>query len=311
MKTIPLSMLIAKCPACSSSNIHNHSPYRIGQKGGNYFPADYQLLICLNCGLWFKDNLPSEECLKHYYNSLCVEVSSWNYSERLPHERRLDKILSKLPNTSKVLDVGCWTGRLLASHYPRLDVYGIEPNASAALVAKQNGLHILSSEVTENLPSLGSFDCITMIDVFEHLRQPMETLKYLVSALSPSGKLLIVTGQTDCLPVTLAGSSYWYFSCADHLVFLNRNFANWLQEKMPEVKVNYYTIRHFDFKLSQFLYEFVWLLSWRFLSPHSPFPKPALHQLPGFKRFDRLGNPLVCGMWKDHAIVEIIKFLYQ
>lgn len=295
------------CPACLSTHINPLSSCRFLQKEGSYLPNDYKLLACSTCGLWFKDNLPSKECLKNHYNSLCVEVSSWNYSERLPHERKLDKILSQLPNTSKVLDVGCWTGRLLTPHHPRLKIYGIEPNASAALVAKQNGLHILSSEVTENLPSLGSFDCITMVDVFEHLRQPMETLKHLVSALSPSGKLLIVTGQTDCLPVTLAGSSYWYFSCADHLVFLNRDFANWLQEKIPEVKVNYYTIRHFDFQISQFLYECAWLLSWRFLSPHSPFPKPALHQLPGFKRFDRLRKPLVCGMWKDHALVEIKK----
>jgi SAM-dependent methyltransferase len=300
-------MSLTTCPACLSSHIIPFSPYRFGQKGGDYLPTDYQLLVCSTCGLWFKDDLPSEERLKHHYESLDVEVSHWNYSERLPHERKLDEILSHLPDNSRVLDIGCWTGRLLAPHYPRLKVYGIEPNASAATVAKENGLHILGAEVKDNLSSLGSFDCITMVDVFEHLRAPMQTLSYLVSALLPNGRLLIVTGRTDCFPVWLIGSSYWYFCCSDHLVFLNRRFANWLQENMLEVKVNYYPIRHFDFKLSQFLYEFSWLISWRFFSPHSPFPKHILHQLPGLKRFERLRDPLVCGMWKDHALIEIIR----
>jgi YgiT-type zinc finger domain-containing protein len=294
-----------KCPACSSSHTNPVSNYRFWQKGSSYLLTDYQMLVCSTCGLWFKDNLPSKETLKRHYESLNVEVDPWNYSGRLPHEQKLDEILNKLPDGSKVLDVGSWTGRLLASHHPRLKVYGIEPNASAATVAKQKGLHILGSEVTENLSSFDSFDCITMVDVFEHLREPMETLGCLVSALAPGGKLLIVTGQTDCFPVSLAGASYWYFSCSDHLVFLNRRFAGWLQEKMPEVKVDYSSIRHFDFQPSQFFYEFAWLLCWRFLSPHSPFLKLSLHQLPGFKRFERLRDTLVCGMWKDHALIQI------
>jgi len=296
-----------RCPACLSSQINPISPYRFWQKGDNYLPTDYQLLVCSKCGLWFKDNIPSDRYLRYHYESLNVEANPWNYSERLPHERKLDEMLHKLPDGSKVLDVGCWTGRLLASHHPRLKVYGIEPNASAATVAKQNSLHILGSEVTENLSSLGALDCITIVDVFEHLREPMQTLSCLVSALAPSGKLLIVTGRTDCLPVWLAGTSYWYFSCSDHLIFLNRRFTSWLQEKIPEVKVKYFPLRHFDFRWSKFLYEFAWLLCWRLLSPHSPFLKPALHRLPGFKRFERLRDPLLCGMWKDHALVEISK----
>jgi SAM-dependent methyltransferase len=294
-----------KCPACSSSRTNPVSNYRFWQKGSSYLPTDYQMLVCSTCGLWFKDNLPSEESLKRHYESLNVEVDPWNYSERFPHERRLDEILQKLPDGSKVLDVGCWTGRLLSPHHPRLQVYGIEPNASAATVAQQNGLNILGSAVTENLSSLGAFDCITMVDVFEHLREPMETLGYLASALAPGGRLLIVTGRTDCFPIWLVGSSYWYFLYSDHLVFLNRRFASWLQEKMPEVKIDYSSIRHFDFQWSRFFYEFSWLLSWRFLSPHSPFRKLPLHQLPGCQRLKNLKEPLWCHMWKDHTLIQI------
>ncbi len=301
--------MILLCPACSSTKIKSHSSYRLRQKSNDYLAVDYQLLICNNCGLWFKDNIPSEELLKLHYERLVAEVSPWNYASRLPHEQKLDNILSTLLNDSKVLDVGCWTGRLLSTHYPRLKVYGIEPNSSAAKIAQENGLHILGSEVTESLSSFGSFDCITMVDVFEHLREPMKILNCLLSVLSPGGRLLIVTGRTDCFPVWLAGSSYWYFLCPQHLVFLNKRFCHWFQENKPEIKVSYMPIRHFDFQLPRFFYELAWLVCWRFLSPHSPMLKPALYKLPGFKRFERLREPVMCHMWKDHILLEIKKTL--
>lgn len=294
-----------RCPACSCLDIQPQSPHRFGQRGGDFLPNNYQLLVCSNCGLWFKDNIPSKDSLKRHYDSLKVEVSLWNYFNRWPHEQKLDNILSKLADKSRVLDVGCWTGRLLTLHYPRLNLYGIEPNASAAAVAKQNGLQILDSEVTENLPLFGSFNCIIMVDVFEHLQEPMRILNCLFSALAPEGKLIIVTGRTDCFPIWFSGSTYWYFACADHLVFLNRRFAMWLQEKMPARKVNFLPVHHFYFEWTQYFYEFAWLLCWRFFSSQNLFAKSVLHHLPGFKKFARLREPLTCSVWKDHVIIEI------
>ncbi|MBR8835802.1 MAG: class I SAM-dependent methyltransferase [Stigonema ocellatum SAG 48.90 = DSM 106950] len=300
-------MSATQCPVCSSYYIRIHSHYRLKQNGDSDLPSDYQLLVCSTCGLWFKDNLLTEESLRHHYENIQVELSHWNYSERLPHEQKIDDILSKLPEASKVLDVGCWTGRLLTPHYPKLKVHGIELNTSAAAVARQNGLYILGSDVTEDLASFGPFDCITMVDVFEHLREPMKILSNLICALSQGGRLLIVTGRTDCLSIRLAGSTYWYFSCPEHLIFLNHKVANWLDKNMPNVRVCFKPIRHFKFKLSRFLFEFLWLICWRFLSPHSPFPKLTLYKLHWFKRFELLKEPVVCGMWKDHALFTIEK----
>jgi SAM-dependent methyltransferase len=294
-----------KCPACSSTNFTCHSPYRFKQAGSNHLPQDYQLLICSSCGLWFKDEIPSEESLKLHYEQL--EADHWSYGERLPHEQKLDEILSNLPDRSNVLDVGCWTGRLLSNHYPRLNVYGIEPNSLAAEIACESGLKILGSEVNENLFSLNTFDCITIVDVFEHLREPMKVVNHLTSALTPGGKLFIVTGRTDCFPVRMAGASYWYFLCPDHLIFLNKKFSEWLKANLLGFEIKYAPIRHFNFHWSKFIFELVWLLCWRFLSPHSPFWKPPLYKLPGMRRFERLKEPLFCEMWQDHAFIEIKK----
>ena len=292
------------CPACESKAVKAHSIGRVPQKS-EYLPSDYQLMVCSHCNLWFKDNIPSVTQLKQHYCDLNIDTSPWNYSDRGPHEQHLDTVLSTLPDQAKVLDIGCWTGRLLSYHFPRLQVYGIEPNSAAAHISEQSGLKILASEVTTELARFGLFDCITMVDVFEHLPNPIDTIKILISVLAVGGKILIVTGQTDCIPVWIIGSSYWYFTCPDHMIFLNQKFCDWLQQNFQNTNVSYQTIRHFPFHIRRFFYELVWLIAWRFGSPHNSLPKLALHKLPVLSRLDRLREPLVCTTWKDHALLKI------
>jgi SAM-dependent methyltransferase len=300
-------MKVHICPACQSKEIRPQSPYPFRQAGNVYLPDHYSLMVCNACNLWFKENIPSRESLKSHYEELSVESSSWDYSKRLPHEKKLDQVLSALPDNSRVLDVGCWTGRLLSLHYPRLEVYGIEPNLAAAKFAQDKGLKILGAEVTGDLALDGFFQCITMVDVFEHLPEPMPVIENLLNMLAPSGKLLIVTGRTDCFPVLLASSSYWYFSCSDHLIFINKKFSHWLEDRFIDIHVRYIPISHFDFQLSRFIFELNWLICWRFLSPNSPFPKPEIYNLPGFKSFQRLKETMVCSAWRDHTMLQIEK----
>ncbi len=79
-------------------------------------------------------------------------------------------------------------------------------------------------------------------------RQVLDIIYILISALSPGGQILIITGQTDYVPVWIAGSSYWYFSCPDHIVFLNQKFSHWLQQNFQSNNVCYFNIRHFSFQ---------------------------------------------------------------
>jgi len=294
------------CPACSSTHFKPRTPYPLQQYGaGTHLPTTYQLMACDECGLWFKNPMPSEEALREYYDGVAAETSPWNYGTRWPHERALDRLLAKMPDGSRVLDVGCWTGRLLSPHLPRLKTFGIEPNRTAARTAEKNGLQILGARIDESIQTNGSFDCITMVDLFEHLREPMKTLKLLVSSLAPGGILYLVTGRTNCTAVRLNGPSYWYFGCPDHLIFLNRRFVRWLGKTIKGVSVDFRDVRHFDFRWSAFFREIAWMMAWRFLSPHSPYKKIPLYRLPGFKRFERLREPMMCGSWNDHALVEI------
>lgn len=293
-----------QCPACGGDSARALTAQPLRTLGETSLSGVYGLLACDGCGLWFKYPLPTKGALDAHYGAMRAEGSAWNYGSRLPHERKIDSVLQVVPDGGKILDVGCWTGRLLAPHARRLRTFGIEPNHSAADIATAVGVEVLGTDA-DDLRNDRLFDVITMVDVFEHLLDPVGVVRRLVAALAPDGTLVVVSGRTDCTPVRLAGASYWYFGCADHLVFFNRRFANALGRMIPGTTVDFEPVRHFDFNWRQFGFELSWLLAWRFLSPHSPFPKPSLHRLPGAHRLARLKNPVVCGMWRDHAMLTL------
>lgn len=257
--------------------------------------------------MWFKSYANASLETKPYYNSLKLSQSNWDYQERLPHEIKLDLILESLPADSLVLDVGCWTGRLLSKH-THLQRFGLEPNNTTAQIAKEKGLKIIGEEVDDLDDSDYRFDLITMVDVFEHLTTPLNTIDKLIGYLKPNGKLLIVTGRTNCIPVYLAKSTYWYFSKhPDHLVFLNKKFVKWLSVRYPMCRISTTPIRHYKFNLKRFGFECLWLASWRFLNPNSPFKKMNLQKIGLFRNLYNVKEVTICTSWKDHYLVKIHK----
>ncbi len=295
------------CPACSSSRSRPVDNFSTTQPSTNFFPDSYTLHSCEDCGLWFKNYASVALNVQEYYNRLNLVSSNWNYPQKLPHEKKLDVLLSKLPDKARVLDVGCWTGRLLSSH-TNLQRFGIEPNDSSARIARENGLEIVGPGVDSLKESGQKYDLILLIDVFEHLPDPTGTIQTLTQCLELGGRLLIITGRANCIPVKLAGSTYWYFSTnPDHIIFLNKKFLNWLGLKYPSLKITAKGIRHYNFTLKRFSFELLWLTSWRFLNPNSPFKKTALQKAGIFKNLENVKEITMCTSWHDHYLVEIKK----
>lgn len=262
-------------------------------------PSHYKILICCNCNLYFKDFIPGDDELKRFYNSLGDQ--EWNYQHIHPPESYLIDILKSLPDKSDVLDVGCNTGRLLKNETERLNCYGVEINKAAATVAEQAGIKIIAEKVhNENLGE-EKFDLITLIDVFEHLNDPMPFLRQLVKALKPGGKLYIFTGRTDCLPSLICGSYNWYYKPAQHLIFLNSKFIRWYKRNNNGIRVSITSMRHFNSNLRARVYQISWLIAWRFFSPSSPYRIFAM------KKLARMKEPFMVTAWKDHVFFTIEK----
>ena len=105
-------------------------------------------------------------------------------------------LLRYVPPGSRVLDIGCATGRRGAwlREHLQCRVVGVEYNPEMVEVARTRCDEVHQANL-EELPELpqpdGSFDVLIFGDVLEHLRNPEQVLTYLQRYLSRGGRVLI------------------------------------------------------------------------------------------------------------------------
>ncbi|MGL4944089.1 MAG: methyltransferase domain-containing protein [Thermoguttaceae bacterium] len=97
-----------------------------------------------------------------------------------------------VPKNVRVLDIGCGQCETLGYHKNRgCEVYGVEVDESVKLVADRYGFHFENGLFDPNKYEPNFFDYVTMDQVFEHLVDPLQTLKEINTVLKPNGKLVI------------------------------------------------------------------------------------------------------------------------
>lgn len=91
----------------------------------------------------------------------------------------------------RILDVGCGDALLFGQLLERGDVEGVEPDA--ALVSSSNPhrrrIHITSFD--ESFLPGKQYDIILMLDVLEHICDPVRALRHALSLLSPEGTIIV------------------------------------------------------------------------------------------------------------------------
>lgn len=106
------------------------------------------------------------------------------------------KLLRFVPSGSRVLDIGCATGRRGAwlREHSQCQVVGVEIDPSMVAAARPRCDDVHQADI-EDLPALPypdeSFDILIFGDVLEHLKDPERVLVYLQRYLRPGGRVLI------------------------------------------------------------------------------------------------------------------------
>jgi len=100
---------------------------------------------------------------------------------------------SALPKDARILDLGCGTGGNLAMLAKFGEVIGAELDESAAALARERDVApIVRGKLPNDLPlDAGAFDCVTLLDVLEHIEDDRATLETVNTLLAPEGLLLI------------------------------------------------------------------------------------------------------------------------
>ncbi len=120
----------------------------------------------------------------------------------------------------RVLDVGCATGFFLeAARADGWDVFGVEPNPYMADFARHNGLEVRNEPIEAASFPDGFFDAVTLFEIIEHAKRPMEILRKVQRLLRPGGMLFVYTPNFDCAERLLLGPDAHFIWGSNHLTY--------------------------------------------------------------------------------------------
>lgn len=127
--------------------------------------------------------------------------------------------LEKLVSSRKILDIGCATGYFLDLARARgWQTFGIEISEYAATEANKRG-H--SAQVSADLKNVqfAELDAITMWDVAEHLRDPLDYFARVNKILKSGGALAINTVDKSSFWARVFGKRWHMFIPPEHLLY--------------------------------------------------------------------------------------------
>lgn len=179
------------------------------------------------------------------------------------------KLVSLIPASGRVLDVGCGTGALTRFIQERTgaSVIGIEPDEERSRFARDGGLNVFQGYLdAEFLKAYGPFDTIVFADVLEHLPDPAYMIHLSRTGLTPGGAIVASVPNVAhwFVRINLLRGRFRYRDCgimdATHLRWFTRESLHSFFENLGfVVDKHLYTVN------SQ-MPEYLELVPWKWLS---------------------------------------------
>jgi SAM-dependent methyltransferase len=206
------------CAACGRGDLRPH--LRVAGEAGapglipttdRFGTALGDIVRCRDCGHMQVDPFPAEEELREAYGA--AESEEYLVEEEGQREtaRRLLARLERHTARGALLDLGCWTGFLLAEARGRgWEPLGVEPSEFASAYAGERlGLPVIRASLGEADLPRGHFSGVVMADVIEHLPDPGGALDCVAASLAPAGALCLVLPDAGSLLARVLGRRWW------------------------------------------------------------------------------------------------------
>jgi len=221
----------SRCWICGSSEIallrKGLDPAKLSPSNFSITDFSYGLTLdlyeCKSCDFKF---CPTAGNVVSFYQALVDEDYERTRAARALQAKKLLQCAEHfLPanNSGKLnlLDIGAGSGILVEQAISLgYEAVGVEPSQWLAVKAQEHQLPVVCSSFPCADIS-GKFDVITLVDVLEHVTNPVELLSDFAGYLKPEGVGIIVTPDINSLMAKIIGKSWWHFRIA-HVGYFSR-----------------------------------------------------------------------------------------
>ena len=205
------------CLLCRGPQVRR---YRLGMRW---------LAYCRACQLGQLTPLPDEEELATLYASSQYfsgtdRVGYADYASDAPQFARTFRTkvqtLLRYGPVHDLMEIGCGPGyflhQALAAGVPR--AVGVDRNRWAVNEARQSGLEVYLGSL-EAVPRERTFDAAVMLDLLEHITQPVAFLADVRARLRPEGRILITTPNIRSLLARGSGRRWVSIKVPEHVYY--------------------------------------------------------------------------------------------
>jgi len=197
---------------------------------------------CNSCGMVYVNCLLRKDALNSLYENedtyseiLTNEVQK--KMDRLKFSYFLDLIEEKNPNKGTILDIGCGPGFFLTIAMSRgWSVTGCEFNQSCIPLLKKANISVIDRPIEEANIYPGSFNCVTLFTVLEHIPDPKNLLNEVHKILVKGGFVGILVPNIDALVNRILHEKSPTFSGDVHInLFSSKTMIKMLEETGFEI----------------------------------------------------------------------------
>lgn len=215
-----LKHLDTTCPYCGSGAIKAFEAQAHDAPEG--MESTVSIIECTSCiAAWQWPRHRSADESRQIFNNAYDEKPTGTYFDKDRRVAVSEYQADYLNNTlniqpGRLLDIGCGDGvfaKAMASH--GWIVTGVDPALPDACDLQQLEHIQLRRELNEPVNENNLFDVVTLMDVIEHVDDPVGFLQYAISFVRPGGYLVIETGNYQSTARIVNADNWWNYQL-DH-----------------------------------------------------------------------------------------------
>jgi hypothetical protein len=199
----------------------------------SYTDCEFWLMRCRSCRFIQPEMLPTlprffDRMYDQRWSAGWIEEEFHNGCKDLIFRQTLAQLSRRVPESGRrLLDIGAHVGRLIhMAHQAGWLPEGVELNPlTASYAARQTGLPVHQVNAQKLITEGRSYDAVTMIDVLEHIENPVEVLRSVRGLLEMRGWIAV---KVPCGPKQILKERVrarlkkdYRFSVASNLVHIN------------------------------------------------------------------------------------------